>query len=295
MRFNIVLTAGEGFGYIHFLFDSARTLNEGLRSMGHDSVISLNRMDPSRVNVLVASHTLRSQEDVAQIIGSGIPYVVQQSEVVRDNQVNLQGDASHYQDCYLPLLRGALSVWEALPDQVPILEAAGVPAQLCRVCHHPVMEEIRHKNRKDLDFLFYGSVSDHRLMMLKALRAKGAEVAFLFDGSRLYRNDLIARARVHLAPRRAAEMHHLAYWRLGYLAANACVTVVERCTDQAWLEDCFVHGETDQWVDLCLSTLERPDLTELGANFQARYRERSMVDVLTPLVEDLSTRLSSAP
>ena len=288
MRFNIVMISGAGFEYIHFLFDPARMLCDALEDLGHPTVLSHNNLLPDRINILISAHTIEDPAVVREIIDSGVDYVVLQSEVIRDGNVNLTGDRAQFENCFLPLLRGARAVWDGLPENVPQLQALGLRASLFQSGHHRSMETLEHKPLKDIDYLFFGSVSDHRRRLLSALEAHGRRVVVCFDAPALYRDDLIARARVHLAPRRMAAMSHLAYGRVLSLAANACVTVVETCVDQGWLEDCFVHADTDGWVELCEATLARDDLEELGLSFRAALREKPLLEHLGPLVAELA-------
>lgn len=288
MRFNVVLLADGGFRYLHFLFDPARMLCDALEDLGHPSILSRNNLVADRVNVLLAAHTIRDPAVAQQIADAGIDYVVLQSEVVRDGQVNLAGDREQFERCYLPLLAGARVVWEGLPEQVPILRQMGLPVRRFFGGYHPCMEVVSPRRSKDIDFLFIGSVSEHRRRLLKSLESRGHRVVVCFDAPALYRDDLIARSRVHLAPRRMASMRHLAYGRILSLVANRVVVAVERCADQGWLEDCFVHADTQDWVDLCERTLARDDLDELGQTFYERVRSKPLLEHLGPLVDELA-------
>lgn len=60
--------------------------------------------------------------------------------------------------------------------------------------------------------------------------------------------------------------------------------MVEQCSDQAWLEDCFVHAESEHWVDLCEATLARAELAE---TFYERLRGKPLIEHLGPLVDRL--------
>lgn len=288
MRFNMVLLSVAGFRYTHFLFDPARAICDALEELGHSCVISQNSLMADRINLLVASHTITDPAVVEQILDSGAEYVIIQSEVIREGQVNLTGDRRQFESCYLPLLRGARCVWEGVPGQLEILQSLGVTASTICSGWHRSMEVIRPKADKDIDFLFYGSISEHRRRMITDLEARGHSVVFCFDAPAMYRNDLIARARVHLAPRRAEDMHHLAYGRVLFLAANGEVVVVERCADQKWLEDCFLHADTSDWALLCEETAARSDLSELGATFRRRVQNRPLIDQIRPLANELS-------
>ena len=93
--------------------------------------------------------------------------------------------------------------------------------------YHPLMEEIHHKKNKDIDFLFCGSITPHRKKLLDELSARGGKIVTMFDDAAMYRNDLIARARIHLAPNQDPGMNHLGSSRITYLLNNHAVVVVE--------------------------------------------------------------------
>jgi len=287
MRFNLVMLQGKGFDFLHFLFPGTQLIAASLEELGHSCMISRNGLVADRINILIGSHTLRDPAVVQQVIGSGARYVVFQTEVVLNRQVNLSGDLDHFNTCYLPLLRGAASVWEGQPGQLEFLEGLGLPVDMFSGGWHSCMETAPPRANKDIDFLFFGSVSPHRRTLLKALQDRGHRVTVTFDAPAIYRDDLVSRAKVHLAPRRAEPMRHLAYGRILYLIANRAPVVVERCDDQAWLEDCFLHAETEDWVDLCVETLARSDLEALGETFYERVQSRRFVDQMRPLLHRL--------
>ncbi|HCP46363.1 MAG TPA: hypothetical protein DIU15_09990 [Deltaproteobacteria bacterium] len=287
MRFNIAMMAGNNFQYLHFLFDTARLIRLALESLGHNCCITRNNLEKDRINILVASHTLTEPGVTKQILDAGVDLMVLQSEVISDGQVNFTGNREHFTNCYLPLLQNARAVWECVPGQLPILEQLGVAGHQFPLGYHPGMNQIAPKRTKDIDFLFYGSISEHRAKLLRELQARGNHVLVLFDAAAIYRNDFIARSRVHLTIKRELDMHHLPYARICYLIANGGINVVEECPDQEWLQDCFLSAPTDQWVDLCEETLQRDDLDSLAETFRQRLHSRDITPAIGSLIEQL--------
>ena len=151
--------------------------------------------------------------------------------------------------------------------------------------YHPAMEEILPKPNKDIDFLFCGSITPHRKKLIDELGARGGKVVTIFDDAAMYRNDLIARTRVNLAPNQGPGMNHFGGSRVLYLVNNRSIVVVERCHDQAMYEHCFPSADTEQWVDLCMETLRRPDLTQITEEYYERFKKIRMVDFIEPLLE----------
>ena len=189
MRFNIAMMAGENFGYLHFLFDTAKLLKLSLESLGHSCCITKNNLEKNRTNILIASHTLINPSVVRQVIDSRVDYVVLQSEVISKGEVNHRYGPSHYEGCYVPLLRNARAVWECVPGQLPILEKLGIGGEQFPLGYHFGMREIRPKRTRDVDFLFYGSMTEHRQRLLQGLsrqqrchRSAGQHIACPGDG-----------------------------------------------------------------------------------------------------------------
>lgn len=285
--FNITLIEPKGYPFTHFLFDMARGFCYAIESLGHDCSIQRNRFESRRVNIIIGGHHYRNPAEVDELRASRLRYVVIQSEIVRNGEINDQDARGRLSRVYLPLLRGAERVWEAVPENVPELAALDVKVDTFLTGYHPAMQEVVHKNRKDIDFLFYGSVTPHRSELLRALEARGHRLVVLFDDPAIYRNDFIARTKVHLAPAQGGGMDHFPAGRIAYLVNNGCLVAAERCAGQEWLEDCFLHSKAAEWVELCEHTLRRPDREELARVHHERFRERPMTEILEPLLVGL--------
>lgn len=286
MKCNIAVIDPKGYAWTHFLFDACKFFCYALEEMGHDCSIRKNNLEPSRLNILVGAHNLSSPQHVLDIAGVG-DYVVLQTEVIKGDAVNLSGDRDHFESVYLPLMQRAKSVWEGASTNLAILEAFGCRTQTYVGGYTPAMEEIVHKRNKDIDFLFYGSMTPHRQRMLDQLRARGHVLVTEFDISAFYRNDLIARSKVALSPRQGDQMNHLPYGRICYLLNNRMPVLVERCLEQEWLQDCFFWSESDEWVDLCVETLLRSDRATATEEKFDRFRQLRLGDQVQRLLDEL--------
>ena len=286
MRWNVVLIDPPGYRFGHFLHDTARYLVHGLQSLGHDCILSRSNVDGGRMNVLLNAHMLATPADVEQL--GRVPYIVYQTEVIRQGQTNLDPDERH-RKVYLPLLRGARRVWDWSADNVALLQEQGIGADWLRLGHHPALEEIHHKREKDIDFLFYGSVTPHRAAILTALAESGRRVRAEFDVMPLYRNDLIARSRVVLTLRQSEEMDHLPYFRINYLVNNRSLVAGETGVDGAWMEDVFLGCPPGRTVEHLLETAARKDLAEVAQAHHAQLLTRPMTGFLAVvLAKDLN-------
>src|SRR5208282_1614878 len=172
MKFNVAVIDPKGYAYTHFLFYFCKLICHGLESLGHDCIVSRNAFDPGRTNIVVGGHLLSSPDQVDFIARLG-PYIVLQSEAIQFGMVGLWDNKPQYQAVYVPLLKRARTVWEVIPHQLPILESMGARAQLFLGGYHPALEEVIHKETKDIDFLFFGSMTPHRQAQLVKLQARG--------------------------------------------------------------------------------------------------------------------------
>jgi|GEM_PF-893490 len=295
MKFSICVTEPADNKYSHFLYDICKYLCFGIESAGYDCCILRNRLLPDRVNIIMGSHNLTDPAIVEKIKTAG-PYILLQSEIITGDSINNWRTQKAFMDVYLPLMQQAKAVWTGVATNVDELKKLNVEADLIQMGYHPLMEEVHHKSNKDIDFLFCGSITPHRKGLIEALIARGGKVVTIFDDAAMYRNDMIARTRVNLAPNQGPGMNHFGGSRILYLLNNRSMVVVESCHDQTMYEHCFPWAETDRWADLCLETLHRPDLEQITEEYYERFKKIRMVDFLEPLIARfLSKYKSGAP
>jgi hypothetical protein len=285
MKFHICNIEPQGYPFGHFLDDSCRLFCYALESLGHSCSIGGNQLEPDRVNIIFCGHLLSSPEEVDMVAGA-CRYIAIQHEVLKEDGVNLTQDKAHFHDVYLPFLSRALCVWEGTALNRPALDKMNLRSVLFRGGYHPGLEDIRPKQERDIDFLFYGSITPYRRMMLERLTDRGHQVVAIFDHRATYRNDLIARTKVNLAPIQGPGMEHFAYGRVCYLLNNQSLVVVEKGYDQEWLQHCFVTASAEHWVDICEQTLSRSDRDNLRQEFCHRYRQLPFVEQMQVLLNE---------
>ena len=293
MRFSICVIEPGWYKYSHFLYDVTRYLCFSIESAGHECCILRNKLSSDRVNIVVGAHNETDPGILKKIKQTG-NYILAQSEIITGDSINNWADQKSFAEVYLPLMRQAKAVWTGIETNVEALKKLGVEADHILMGYHPLMEEIHHKQRKDIDFLFCGSITPHRKKLLDGLIKRGANVVTMFDDAAMYRNDLIARARINLAPNQGPDMDHFSGSRIAYLVNNRSIVVVERCRDQAMYEHCFPWADTEQWVDLCVETLKRPDLHQLTEEYYERFKKIRMVDFVKPLLDKFCAALKSS-
>lgn len=284
MRWNLTVIDPPSFPFTHFLFDTVRMLAFTLEKLGQRMSVTQNRLEDDCLNVLIGVHLLREAEEVEAIIDSGKPFVVLQTEMVHGRTINREA-SDRLDRVILPLCRAARAVWDSSPENIAALAALGIHAELLVFAYQPRLKEIALKAERDIDFFWYGSVTDHRRKVIAELDRLGYNVAVSFDAPPLFRNDLIARSEIVLTLQHSREMTHVPHARILYAVANECVVAGEGGENIGPLEDVFLWDRKDDVIDFLRLVRARPDLRELGPALRDRLARRPMRDFVAPLVE----------
>jgi hypothetical protein len=124
-------------------------------------------------------------------------------------------------------------IWEGLPENMKEHERYGNRAFFIRLGWVSKLEEIEHRQEKDLDFYFFGSMSPRRQAIVKDLWSRGFIGGADHSCPAFLRNDRIARARVQLNLVLHDQYTHVNALRIMYLANNRCAILSEAENDPA--------------------------------------------------------------
>lgn len=287
MKFTVVITEPHLRNRGHFRYDLARLLAGSIESLGHDCTISRNLPDPGRMNLIVGGHTIYEEKHLALFQSPQVRYGIIQTDRLLDVGLPYGPEKALFENFYTPMLQGAQFIWDFQANHLPRLEELGLSAQRLSIGYDPALAYLPPKAERDFDFFFFGQVTPHRQQLLLRLQGRGHGLQHCDDTDPFFRDDLIARARVHVDPRWGDAGANPSFTRLATLLTNGYVVVVEEGGDLDGLEDCVVTAPTDQWVQCCSDTLARSDLDQLAETFHQRFKSRPMTECLAPLLEDL--------
>jgi hypothetical protein len=227
--------------------------------------------------------------EIAQSYG---PYILLLSEVLGENEIIGWNGPDMFSKLYLPLMFGAQEVWTGIESNFPKLDNLGIKyRRFPQLGYHPALEEIHHRpwKDKDIDFLFYGSIVEHRTQILESLWQKiqpmGYKMEVMFDSTSIFRNDLISRSKIILAPHQGPGSEIFCPTRVLYLLNNKCIVIVEKCRGQELYEECFPSADTDHWIDLCIETIQRPDIQFQREVYYEKYQDIKLETFMIPFVE----------
>jgi hypothetical protein len=290
-HYNVTLIYPSSYRFAYLLTDICRFFTFGLRELGHRADMTVNSVDAAAVNVIVGTH-LMTAGDVAAVTGQGASYIALESELLSlgpAGQIvsSFQGDA--FAPTLGPLFRAAEAVWDPFHINIVMLRRLGIPAErikfLSTYGYAAEMREIRHRPwaEKDIDALFFGSVTDRRAALLRELERHMRVVAIL-DAPAAFRNDLIARAKLNINLNATDGYTHMPLTRVSYLLNNAGVLVSEPVDTNPELHPMITFTPKEQLVETCRALLASPTTAELGEQRLAQFEQIPMAEALRPMI-----------
>jgi SAM-dependent methyltransferase len=276
-RFHITLVRREGFLHTEAFREVAETLQFGLRSIGHSAQIQETVFDRTSTNVLLGSHLLSLQQ--ALDIPAG-------SVVYNLEQLGGPSLPTHFYE-----LAHRYRVWDYSPQNLEQWKATGYarPPVLVPLGYVPELSRIQSAAMQDIDVLFYGSLNERRIRIVKALKDAGARVHTLFGVYGKQRDELIARSKIvlniHFYDAKIFEIV-----RVSYLLANAKAVVTECCPDtetEEGLAGCVLSCPYESLVEECLSLLKNDEARQkLGNRGFQWFSQRKESDILSKALEE---------
>ena len=289
MRFNVTLIDPPNYKFAHLLTDLCRTIAYGLRDLGHDCDLTVNAIDGATTNILIGTHLLTA-DDVRNIVRSGAPYIALQSEVLKRDpatgalQTDYQGP--NFETINRPLMDNAVALWDGLTDP-ELLQQLGTNHKRKRfqIGYCAGLEDIEHRpyDAKDIDVMFFGSVTAHRQSILNTLQ--GLQVKTFDYGPSAFRNDMIARSRIQLSLHSSPELDYFQQTRSGYLLNNRAYVLGETSADQPPMKKLVCEVDGRAMRQTCVELLSNP--SELKARAEAAYegyRGLRMADILAEIL-----------
>jgi hypothetical protein len=290
MRYNLTLVDPSGYKYAYLLTDACRYVGYGLRGLGHAVDLTVNQVDVPGKNLIVGTHLLSAQEASA-IVDSGAEYVAVHSEwlFTRPDGTGVVSSfvGERFERDYGRFYQRAAAVWDPYQWNLDLIGRLGVPPErlklIATIGYHPAMDEVAHRpwREKDLDVLFFGSMTPRRSKVLDELRRRHRVVAVL-DAPKDFRNDLIARARLHLNLPGSDVYTHLSVYRVAYLLNNRSAVVTETATTHADLQAMTVAAPYGDLAEACRQALDCAEA--LAERSHEQFKRTSMSEVLRPIV-----------
>ncbi|MEO8755016.1 MAG: hypothetical protein ABI624_20320 [Casimicrobiaceae bacterium] len=242
MNYNICVVKPEGFVHAAAYFELAELIGYSLRDLGHDVSMHFNEIRTGATNIVIGCHLL----DASQIAEMPAATVIVNTEQIGDD---MPWSAS--------ILQWAtqFETWDYSERNLARLTASGAKkTRLLGIGFHEKMARIGKAAQQDIDVLFYGSVNERRLKILRQLQASGCALHAVFGVFGEERDKLIARSKVVLNMHQFdAQIFEVV--RVFYLMTNAKAVVTE-VDAQTSIDPRYVPGvcvaSYDELTSACL-------------------------------------------
>jgi hypothetical protein len=210
----------------HLRRDMILGVKYSLEDLGHDVTVSGPAIEGDRFNLLIGAYFLESSL-LKQITACGAAFAHINTEVIANGMLNFNPKKTDFLGAYLPSLKAGRFIWDGIQENMTEYARYGANAHLYRWSSHPRLREIEHRAEKDLDYYFFGMLSDRRRALLKSLSDAGLRGVADHSCPYFVRNDRIGRAKIQLNLTQDDKYTHVNGLRIGYLADNACCILSE--------------------------------------------------------------------
>jgi len=300
VKFQIVLS-NHSPESINKLEDMACWLWRGLEEAGHVAGVSVGPMDPTAINIFFEyfpDETLPVFQKLAEI---GIPFGIICSEAVTGQTLNgydqdddmivaSMGFTWKKRMSNFRKVAGlAEFVWCLEPGSVEALRPS-VKGGRCAFLQSGYVDgqriiHPRAQEHKDIDVLFFGSLTPYRMQILESLRAVGLSVeapeAFV---PTFARTSLIERSKVCLSLNMRENWPIPSVSRISYLINNGALVVWENPPYVTGLEPFSIVAEADKIVEACQQAVQNYT-PETGERYARAFREHlPMSEILTAVI-----------
>jgi hypothetical protein len=292
MKFNIAYLGPERL--FHLRRDFILLLKYALEDAGHDAVISGSNLDANRFNLIIGAYFLDSTK-LAQISASRLNYAHINTEVIDKDMLNYNPNKVDFMGAYLPSIRGGRFAWDVIMDNMREHKRYGVNAHFLRWGAHPKMRDIEHRTEKDLDFYFFGTISERRNRLLQLLLSAGLTGGGDSSCPYFLRNDRISRSRVQLNLIQDEKYTHVNSFRICYLADNGCCILSENENDPAGYLKYAEIVDQNTLVEQVRNFIANDRWRARGEKARADFAENDMGDIIERLLEESFCSPASGP
>ena len=283
MRFNIAYLGPENL--FHLRRDFIFSLKYSLEDLGHDVMLSGSALESNRVNLVIGAYFLKKNQ-IEKITDSGLKYINVNTEVISNDMLNFNPSKVDLIGAYLPLIRNGVSAWDVIVDNLSEYERYGIKSNFLRWGYHPALREIRHNEQKDLDFYFFGMISERRGAILSKLQASGFKGTADHSCPYFLRNDRIARSKVQLNLVQDDKYTHVNSFRICYLANNDCYILSEMENDPAGYLKFTEIIDENNIVDKLGEALVDNRWRDFGRNASLEFEKITMKFIMESLLEE---------
>lgn len=275
--FNICIIRPPGYIWSSVFQELADLIFYSLEDLGCTVKIHENKIQASAVNVVIGAHLL----DHKMILALPKDTVVFNTEQM--------GAGSRRWNEKIKLLVSRYTSWDYSLQNILEFGHAGLTTpHFFKIGFHPRLQRIKPALEKDIDVLFYGSLTPERKKVLGELKSHGLRVVHLSGVFGDERDAHIARSKMVL------NLHQhgtkiLEVVRIHYLMNNGVVVVSQYDADSTGAEDYregLVLAKYDEVVEQCVTLCASDELLQQYANRSlCVIKKLNAVEIMRKMIE----------
>lgn len=288
MKFTLVYWNHWNFGIQ--IADTLRLIKLGLESAGHEVNIEREICTKS-INIVIECFVQQHVYEMEEAASQGAKFIIIASEDIANGSFNYfkeEGDDnSHYTqqiywrmryDNFIRVEPLSIAVWHL----GKVIDRYRKTLGHNRVFYFPHRyvdnyKTVRHRpdNKKDIDFLFTGTLTKYRETILDELSNKGFSVKYTkVLKAPFHREELLSRAKVCLNLKQYAKWPYPSVSRYFYHAINDSLLVSEVCDYDSDLQPYVTTaGPEDDFVEFCIQQHEIGSYNERAYSTFQRLQE----------------------
>lgn len=298
-----IIYQNHGATGIH-VADILTLIRDGLTMAGYHADIERNFV-PGHTNILLENFNDEFTDQLLQSLDLGTQFIIVATEFLTSGTFNHFGNISesltnaHYgkpnywkirHRNFMRLAKHALAVWHLCEHQTNAYQQALPDCRIGYLPHGyvPTMQRVmmKPKAERNIDFLFTGTLTEHRQSILENLETRGFRVMMCPPTTaHFHREDLVARTRIALNLRQNADWPYPSNSRLHYHLINQSFLMTERCSYSCDLDAYVAHSENI--IEDAIERLSQADFDERARESLEKFAiERPMGPLMAALMHD---------
>lgn len=304
MEFKLVY-GNHGKDPFHIM-DTLLLVKYSLESLGHKADLE-EYLTPGKTNILLECFTYDFIEAYKEVKKTpGTEYLIIGTEYITGETFNDFCEPadelrrhSHYEapnywkkrfKTFLLAQEHARAVWHLSESQIEAFRRATGNDRVYYLPHGYAegFARIRQKPEahKDIDAIFTGTLTKHRLDVIEALEARGIKAIARKPLNTVQREDLIARAKIGINLKQTVDWKYASNSRYHYHLSNNSLLVSEHCEVPCDLSRYVVEASPDGLAETCLEWLANPRRQQEADERLARFAaEMPMTRLLGGLLD----------
>lgn len=284
MKVNLVYENHWNFGI--GVGDTFKYIQLALSQSGWETQIS-KQLEKDKINILLEAFDSDYVTKLQKLKNSGGKIIVIATEFITKNTFNDFSDfidTSYYSDKkywknryenFLKVAQFADDIWH-LSDFAAEEYSKDLNKKVKYLPHYHVdkFQSVNHREKKDIDFLFTGSITDYRKEVLHKIESMGFKVEYSNSlTAPFHRDDLIARSKICLNIPQFENWPFPSQSRYFYHLENDSFLVSPKTEIPSEQDRYIFNCEPKNYINYCKEQIEKKDFVYRASQEKERFKD----------------------